>query len=137
MGRIKHISRYVLTLLKWVVVAAVTGVICGAVGTLFHVGVEEATAFRGAHPWLLWLLPVAGLAIVVIYKWAHTEGMGTNGVIDAVHLGQRLPLALTPAIFFSTILTHLCGGELGKGRGCPANGGKYRPLAGRCLPYGR
>ena len=66
MGRLRHISRYVLTLLKWLVVAAVTGVICGAVGTLFHVGVEEATAFRGAHPWLLWLLPVAGLAIVAI-----------------------------------------------------------------------
>lgn len=114
MGRLRHISRYVLTLLKWLVVAAVTGVICGAVGTLFHVGVEEATAFRGAHPWLLWLLPVAGLAIVAIYKWAHTEGMGTNGVIDAVHLGQRLPLALTPAIFFSTILTHLCGGSSGR-----------------------
>ena len=46
MGRLRHISRYVLTLLKWLVVAAVTGVICGAVGTLFDVGVEEATAFR-------------------------------------------------------------------------------------------
>ena len=113
-ARLLHIGQYVLTLLKWLLAASAVGVICGVVGSLFHIGVEQATEFRELHPWLLYCLPLAGLLIVVIYKWARTEGMGTNGVIDAVHLGQDLPLSLTPAIFFSTILTHLCGGSAGR-----------------------
>jgi len=113
-SRLQHMWRYVQTLLKWLLVASLTGVICGAVGTLFHVGVEVAAELRHEHGWLLYLLPVAGLVIVAIYKIFQVEGVGTNGVIDAVHLGHRLPLHLTPAIFFSTILTHLCGGSSGR-----------------------
>ena len=70
--------------------------------------------FRFANPqylWLLWLLPVAGLAIVALYKVTGCEGMGTNNVIRAVHSGESVSPLLVPAIFFGTVLTHLCGGS--------------------------
>ena len=38
---------YCWTLLKWTVDAAAIGVVCGVIGTLFHFGVHEVTAFRG------------------------------------------------------------------------------------------
>ena len=48
---------YGWTFVKWTAVAAVIGCVCGFIGTLFHFGVHEVTAFRGAHPWVLYLLP--------------------------------------------------------------------------------
>lgn len=56
-----HIGLYIRALIKWLLLAAVTGCCCGVVGTLFHIGVERATELRGEHPWLLWCLPVAAL----------------------------------------------------------------------------
>lgn len=105
---------YCWTLLKWTVDAAAIGVVCGVIGTLFHFGVHEVTAFRGAHPWVLYCLPAVGLVIVGFYKLTKTDGLGTDDIIDAVHQGKRLPIFLLPAIFLGTILTHLCGGSAGR-----------------------
>ena len=105
---------YCWTLLKWTVDAAAIGVVCGVIGTLFHFGVHEVTAFRGAHPWVLYCLPAVGLVIVGFYKLTKTDGLGTDDIIDAVHQGKRLPFFLLPAIFLGTILTHLCGGSAGR-----------------------
>lgn len=69
-----HIGLYARALAKWLLLAAVTGCCCGVVGALFHIGVHEATALREDHPWLLWCLPLAGLAIVGLYKLTKTEG---------------------------------------------------------------
>lgn len=105
---------YARTLGKWLAVAGVTGAVCGFIGTAFHVGVHEATAMRMAHPWLVWLLPLAGVVIVAFYKMAHTEGQGTNDIIEAVSQGKQLTLWLLPSIFVGTVLTHLCGGSAGR-----------------------
>ena len=110
----KHIGLYLQALVKWLLLAAVTGGICGAVGAAFHIGIHEAELLRGRFPWLLWCLPLAGIAIVAFYKLTRTEGQGTNNVIDVVRLGKGLPVLLLPAIFVGTVLTHLCGGSAGR-----------------------
>ena len=101
-------------LTRWLLLAVPTGLVCGAVGTAFHLAVEHVTEWRAEHIWLLWLLPVAGLAIVALYKVTGCEGMGTNNVIRAVHSGESVSPLLVPAIFFGTVLTHLCGGSAGR-----------------------
>jgi len=111
---LRRCGLYVQALGKWLILAAVTGVLCGVIGSLFHIGVHKATALRDAHPWLLWCLPLAGLAIVGFYKLFRTEGQGTNDIIDAVHLGKELSIWLLPSIFLGTVLTHLCGGSAGR-----------------------
>ena len=87
-------------LARWLLLAVPTGLVCGAVGTAFHLAVEHVTEWRAEHIWLLWLLPVAGLAIVALYKVTGCEGMGTNNVIRAVHSGESVSPLLVPAIFF-------------------------------------
>ena len=109
-----HAGLYVRAMAKWLAVAMVTGVFCGMVGSLFHIGVERATELREQHPWLLWCLPAAGLVIVAFYKLTKTEGQGTNDIIEAVHHGRPLSPWLLPAIFLGTLLTHLCGGSAGR-----------------------
>ena len=101
-------------LARWLLLAVPTGLVCGAVGTAFHLAVEHVTEWRAEHIWLLWLLPAAGLAIVALYKVTGCEGMGTNNVIRAVHSGESVSPLLVPAIFFGTVLTHLCGGSAGR-----------------------
>ena len=110
----KHLNLYVRALAKWLALAIITGVLCGFIGSLFHIGVHHATVLRAEHPWLLWCLPAAGLVIVGFYKLTKTEGQGTNDIIDEVHLGKGLSIWLLPAIFLGTVLTHLCGGSAGR-----------------------
>ena len=100
--------------LQWFFLAIPTGLICGLVGTLFHLSVERVTELRANQPWLLFLLPAAGLLITALYKATKCEGVGTNNVIRAVQSGEPVSILLVPAIFFGTVLTHLCGGSAGR-----------------------
>ena len=57
---IKEIKLYAAALVKWLALAAVAGVVCGFIGSAFHISVGYVGAARRAR-WLLWLLPAAGL----------------------------------------------------------------------------
>ena len=100
--------------LQWFFLAIPTGLICGLVGTLFHLSVERVTELRADQPCLLFLLPAAGLLITALYKATKCEGVGTNNVIRAVQSGEPVSILLVPAIFLGTVLTHLCGGSAGR-----------------------
>ena len=54
------------------------GLAGGVAGTAFHIAVEQVTGLRGAHGWLLWLLPAAGLGIVALYQALGCQGLGTD-----------------------------------------------------------
>lgn len=59
--RVAHIGQYAVTLLKWMVLGGVIGLVGGIIGSLFHIGVDTATQMRLAHPWVLYLMPVGAL----------------------------------------------------------------------------
>ncbi len=105
---------YIRALGKWLFVSVIIGLLCGALGSAFHIGVEKATELRLEYPWFLWLLPVAGILIVLIYRLFSVEGHCTDTIISEVQSGKGLKPALIPAIFCSTVLTHLCGGSSGR-----------------------
>lgn len=44
-----------LALFRWTLLAVCTGVLCGGIGTLFHLAVEWVTEQRAEQVWLLWL----------------------------------------------------------------------------------
>ena len=97
--RITHYSLYVTALLKWLAVGALVGGVGGFVGALFHLGVDCATNVRLAHPWILYLLPLGGVVIALLYRLCRLEGAGTNAVIESVHFGKEVPVLLVPLIF--------------------------------------
>ena len=127
--RVAHIGQYAVTLLKWMVLG-------GIIGSLFHIGVDTATQARLAHPWVLYLMPVGGLAIVGLYRLTKTEGKGTNDIIASVHFGEQVPGLLVPVIFVSTVITHLCGGSAGREGAALQIGGGIGYQAGRLLRLG-
>ncbi len=126
-----HTRIYFKALAKWLAVALLAGLSCGVIGSLFHIGVEGSTLLRMRYPWLLWMLPLAGLLIVGFYKLLGTEGQGTNDIIEAVHHGKGLSIWLLPAIFLSTVLTHLCGGSAGREGAALQMGGTIGHQLGR------
>ena len=104
-----------LTFLKWVIYACFIGILVGAVGIVFHHGIDMATHLRGEIPDMIWFLPFGGLAIVLMYAATGMEkDRGTNQVLVAVRDGQQLKLRTAPLIFTSTIVTHMVGGSAGR-----------------------
>ena len=134
--RVAHIGQYAVTLLKWMVLGGVIGLVGGIIGSLFHIGVDTATQMRLAHPWVLYLMPVGGLAIVGLYKLCRLEGKGTNAIIESVHFGESVPILLVPVIFVSTVITHLCGGSAGREGAALQIGGGLGYEAGKLLHLG-
>ena len=134
--RVAHIGQYAVTLLKWMVLGGVIGLVGGIIGSLFHIGVDTATQVRLAHPWVLYLMPVGGLAIVGLYRLTKTEGKGTNDIIASVHFGEQVPGLLVPVIFVSTVITHLCGGSAGRALPCRSAAASAIRRGGCCV-WGR
>ena len=120
---------------KWLFVALLAGGLCGAVGSVFHIGVHHATTLRMEHGWLLWCLPLVGFAIGGVYKLTGSSGLGTNSVIDEVRMGKGVSLGLLPAVFAGTVLTHLCGGSAGREGAALQMGGAIGYHTGRLLRF--
>lgn len=88
--RLRDIRPTAWALGQWLLLAGLTGAACGLAGAAFTWCVAQATALRGAHPWLLLCMPLAGLAIVFSYRAAGMENdSGTNQIIASVRGGKR------------------------------------------------
>ena len=124
-------ANYGKTFLKWAVIAACIGLVGGLVGAVFHMSVNAVTVLRGAHPWLLYLMPPAGLLVVWVYRITQMEGKGTNDIIHSIHFGEKVPLMLTPVIFLATVLTHVVGGSAGREGAALQIGGSIGCQVGR------
>ena len=131
----KKIGVYAVTLLFWLAAAAAVGVVCGLLGGLFAMAVEWATHARGEYAILPWLMPVAGLAIAGLYRLLKLPlTIGTDEIIKTVRTQERVPLAMAPAIFLSTVLTHLTGGSAGREGAALQLGGSIGAGMARILP---
>lgn len=106
---------YLRAFAYWAVMAAAVGAVCGLAGGVFAMAVEEATVLRGEYSFLMYLMPAAGLIIAGLYRLLKLPlNLGTDEIITTVRTQGKVPLAMAPAIFISTVLTHLTGGSAGR-----------------------
>lgn len=106
---------YVLAFVRWVVTGVGIGAVCGLVGGVFAMAVEGATHLREQFPWLLYLLPLGGLCIAGLYRLLRLPlSLGTDEIISTVRSQEHVPVLMAPAIFLSTVATHLLGGSAGR-----------------------
>ncbi|HEY0297246.1 MAG TPA: voltage-gated chloride channel family protein [Bordetella sp.] len=104
------------TLGKWLVIASATAALAGSASALFLLALDAATAWREAHPRVIWLLPVAGFAVGLAY---HLLGKpvdaGNNLIIDEIHDPKKIvPLRMVPLVLGGTVLSHLFGASVGR-----------------------
>lgn len=112
---LRRMKYYILAFAKWTLRALVMGAGCGVVGAAFHHGVDWAGELFRRFPWLLYLLPLAGVAIVGLYRAAGIQrDQGTNLVLRSLQSGEPVSFRVVPLIFLSTILTQLGGGSAGR-----------------------
>ncbi len=111
-ARISHIRSAALWALLLLPMAACVGSLCA----LFLWSLDQATRARFAHPWLLYYLPLAGLAMGAVYHWKGKSAEGGNNlIVDQIHEpGGGVPFRMAPLILVSTVLTHLFGGSAGR-----------------------
>lgn len=112
-------STLFVSVLKWSVLASITGAIVGGATSLFLYLLGVFTGFGDritrSHSYLL--LPVIiPLVVLIIRKLAPTaEGHGTEKVIEAVHTRDgATDIKVVPVKLFATLLTLGAGGSVGK-----------------------
>ena len=124
-------------LVKWLILSAAIGVVCGVAGAGFHHAINGVTRLRETLPWLLFLLPLGGLVIVASYRGLGMENdSGTNQIIASVRSGKRPPFRLAPLIFLGSVITHLLGGSAGREGAALQIGGSLAATLGRGFRLG-
>ncbi len=103
-------------LLKWSFLTFPIAVVIGSMVALFLWLLNGAIFFRFSHPWLLYLLPVAGIIIHFMYKlWGKSSEKGNNLIMEEIHQpGGGVPARMGPLVLLTTVMTHLFGGSAGR-----------------------
>ncbi|MTA74435.1 MAG: voltage-gated chloride channel protein, partial [Actinobacteria bacterium] len=111
------------------------GLLAGLSSAAFLLTLEWATATRLSHPALLFGLPVAGLAIGLVYHYGGGRAAeGNNLIIDEIHDPQAwVPRRMAPMIFVGTVMTQLFGGSAGREGAAIQMSGSLTDWASRTL----
>lgn len=121
-------------LVKWMVISCVMGTGCGLIGAAFGRLLKLAGSLSESFGFLLYLMPAAGLAVVLIHELFHQVGnKGTNLVLESVSADERIRPSVLPCIFLSAVLTHLVGGSAGKVGASIQMGGCFGAVVGEIL----
>ena len=109
------LHKNILYFIRWTAISIVVGTVCGLIGTAFGYGVIYAQRLFKTHSFMLYLMPVAGVLIVLLHQMFHELGnRGTNLILESISSDERIPMATLPCIFISTILSQAVGASAGK-----------------------
>lgn len=103
-------------LLKWISICILIGFFSGSASAFFLVSLEWVTQIRENNNWIIWLLPIGGLAIGLgYYYWGKSVVKGNNVLLEEYENPQKIiPLKMAPLVLFGTLITHLFGGSAGR-----------------------
>lgn len=90
----KHSAFYVSAFVKWTFFSLITGAAGGGIGAGFAHLISYVTRVRTENEWLIYLLPVGGVLIALIYHVLKVEHQGTNQVFEAVRSEKKYPAVL-------------------------------------------
>lgn len=103
-------------LFKWLTIAIGSGILVGSASALLLVSLFWATDTREANKWIIWLLPIGGLAVGLMYHYLGKNVVkGNNQLIEELHSPKNIiPFKMAPLIYIGTVITHLFGGSAGR-----------------------
>jgi H+/Cl- antiporter ClcA len=118
MKHFKSVEQFAMVpyIARWLLLSCVLGTLAGSASALFLFALDHATDTRMDHPWLIGLLPVAGLLTGWVYhRFGKSVEGGNNLLIDEIHDPQKIvPGRMAPLILAATVITHLFGGSAGR-----------------------
>lgn len=106
----------VLYLLKWLVICILVGVAAGSASAFFLVALDWVESYREAHQTIIWLLPVGGLLVGLLYHYfGQRAAKGNNLLLEEIQRPREvLPFRMAPFVLLGTLVTHLFGGSAGR-----------------------
>ena len=106
---------------RWFLIASVIGILAGTASAILIESLNWATNTRESHPWLIALLPIAGLLVGLLYHhFGRSVEAGNNLILEQIHAeidhpgNATIQARMTPLILLGTFLTHLFGGSAGR-----------------------
>jgi len=110
------LPRMLSYLAKWSALSALVAVLAGSASALFLFALDAATAWRLAHPAIVWGLPLAGFTVGWVYwRFGRTVEAGNNLLIDEIHDPKNVvPLRMAPLVLAATVISHLFGASVGR-----------------------
>lgn len=120
-------------LVRWTLLTIPVAIVIGSVVALFLWLLDWAIHFRFAHPWILYLLPLAGVVIHFVYKlYGKSSEQGNNLIMEEIHKpGGGVPKRMAPLVLGATVFTHLFGGSAGREGTAVQIGGSIADFFGR------
>jgi H+/Cl- antiporter ClcA len=111
-----NLKKTILLTFKWILICILIGVFSGSASAFFLVSLEWVTQFRESHNWILWLLPMGGLCIGLLYHYLGKDVVkGNNLLLEEYENPQKtIPLKMAPMVLIGTLITHLFGGSAGR-----------------------
>lgn len=125
-----------ISISKWILLAAIVGMMIGISTTLFLKLLNWSIAFAGQYRYYFLLMPVAFLVSVLMIKYLapQASGHGTEKIIDAVHRHSgKIGLAVVPVKLVTTVITIALGGSAGKEGPAAQIGAAWPPAFRICL----
>jgi H+/Cl- antiporter ClcA len=110
-----------VSVLKWVSLATIVGILVGLATTLFLTLLKLGIAYTGQYKYYFVVLPVILFLTALITKYLapEAEGHGTEKVIESIHKrAGKINAAVVPVKLVTTILTVAFGGSGGKEGPC-------------------
>jgi len=92
------LPRLVRHLLTSLALVAPLGLAIGSACAVFLWSLQQVTLLRWEEPWLLYLLPLAGLVVGLVYhRWGRSAEGGTDLIFDAIHAPVAAVVDVSPS----------------------------------------
>ncbi len=130
----EHVSLSMFVL-KWLAICVPSAAVVGSAVALFLWSLDRVTELHWQNPWLLYLLPLAGLASGALYhRFGQGAEAGSNLIMEKIHEpGGGVPSRMAPLVLIGTLITHLFGGSAGREGTAVQIGGSIVATFGRWL----
>ena len=113
---LSSLNQSLKSLLKWIALVIPLAITTGSFVAFFLWSLDRVTNIRYERPWLLYFLPLAGMAVGYLYhRWGKSVEGGNNLIMDQIHEpGGGVPARMAPLVLLGTLVTHLFGGSAGR-----------------------
>lgn len=135
----RDVRRQAGATLRWLLLVVPMAACAGSACAFFLWALDQVTRIRFAHPWLLYLLPVSGVVVGLLYhQWGRSVEGGNNLIMEQIHEpGGGVPRRMAPLVLFGTLMTHLFGGSAGREGTAVQMGGSIASAFSRWLKLPR
>ncbi len=101
---------------KWFLLSIIIGILVGIACAALLVSLNWSTNHRESNKFIIWLLPIGGLLVGLLYHYfGQSVAKGNNQLLEELRTPKNIiPFKMAPFIFIGTVVSHLFGASVGR-----------------------